>query len=594
MSLSNLSNLLLSQIISDINNNGDIVCLLLTCKDICYNSSLKRSIRFKGIGPIDTIKGKESKKFNATSTLFKLSSFKDILENSISHQHVFKPHFIEKEKEGDGGKDNGSVTTALVHKFCCFGEEDIIKSLAIPSIETLFIEKTFYDVNLNSVSVLPRLQHLSMNAKDLTLGHHSETLKSLQLQVNTPYRLADLGLTKFVCLTELTFVNNFVSQIGPGLLPSSLTSLTLPLIGIIPRNTFLSLKSLKTLKIHYEIEKVREQQRFIDLESLPVLKMLSICDKNDPTIDKSTLSRCPMPQLEKLCIEQSEFILGRVNLGSCPSIKKLFVFNCLVSMPNIIPSTVEKLTIIKTCFENTILEQVVLPPLLTCLTLTRQCAEEVKLPESLIKLKQYVEKVPLSLPQNLKKLLLTTYRKNYFENFELPSQYPPNLESLDLSSIPGIYKLDIPPMTKYLSIIVDRDYDETQLSFEKMVIDNTPPIFSIGSRIRNSISQPQWLPPTTTHLDCLIKAMGHKNGVRFRLDERLDPYNRNVLVLETQTLQGGIISQRKSSTNDQQQQQQQQYDPIYLHFTVDKDSSPYRLNLSFGDNNLKHIMNQPF
>ncbi|EGG20456.1 hypothetical protein DFA_07580 [Cavenderia fasciculata] len=78
-----LSNLLLIHIISEIEDNVDTICLLMTCKKLYHNSGIRGSISFKGIGIIDTNKRNESKSFRATVKRFNLNSFKDTLDKII-------------------------------------------------------------------------------------------------------------------------------------------------------------------------------------------------------------------------------------------------------------------------------------------------------------------------------------------------------------------------------------------------------------------------------------------------------------------------------------------------------------------------------
>ncbi|EGG14009.1 hypothetical protein DFA_11771 [Cavenderia fasciculata] len=84
-------------------------------------------------------------------------------------------------------------------------------------------------VDLDSIALLPRLEHLSVRGlAGAKLGQH-RSLKSLRLDVNDygSYRqrdcLADFGLDKFVSLTDLSLKNHCLESIGPDL-PTSLTN----------------------------------------------------------------------------------------------------------------------------------------------------------------------------------------------------------------------------------------------------------------------------------------------------------------------------------------------------------------------------------
>ncbi|EGG17418.1 hypothetical protein DFA_08413 [Cavenderia fasciculata] len=645
-----LSNLLLLQIISDIDDNGDIVCLLLTCKKLYNNSSLKRSIRFKGIEVISGY-GEISKKLKATATQFKLLSFKDIYENSIPYHHVILPADHQSDNQNDSlveypqwiqqrisiadRVDKSNITNVLVRDY----QAKSIQSLydEIPSIETLLFNKpnqTQLLLDLGSISLLPRLQRLGVYAHDAIIGPHP-TLKSLDLYIDTKHSLIDLQLTKLVSLKQLT-LTDAVSGIGNGLFPSSLTSLTLTLTELPPRDTFYSLKSLVTLyfRMDRNLTDTEVEHPFIDLENLSTLKTLSISDSNHstqvvksyisisvppsikflnfwsiclkimPTQSTTATTTILMPQLETLYVQQRSLIEDNICLGSCPSLKKIVIGNCFKPMPSniIFPSTIERIGIDKQCEQEcTILGQVVFPPSLTHLTIFGMSCESVqKLPESLVNLKQMINQSPESLPRDLKKLMLEVEWRAPLEHLELPSSCPPNLETLDLLQIKGNITINkIPPTIKYLSIVLP-----TKLNIGL----NTSPVYSISSKITSiDITQPQWLPQNTTHLTINVNN-ATKYPLLFRLDQvinhtnvrylsisistaflqfsiqRLDANNLNVLVLETKTLQGGIITQqrlKRKSIN-----QQQQYDPIYLCCNISS-TSPYEFKFTRCDPEIK-------
>ncbi|EGG17332.1 hypothetical protein DFA_08327 [Cavenderia fasciculata] len=652
-SLLKLSNLLLLYIISSIDSNGDIICLLLTCKHLYHNIGLRRSVQFKGIRVIDTDKKEVSKQFKATSTLFKLLSFKDILENSISHQQIVLSSDLLKQDDKDypdwvkqritleNRQNKSNITTALVKN------APISQTLYdIQSIETLFIYHQYPEygstLDLGSVSLFQHLQRLSVCAYGLILGTHT-TLKSLELSITTECPLADLELTKFVSLTKLIFNNPFVTDIGPGLFPSSLTYLNIRPKEIPPRDTFLSLTSLVYLKIGlYHSQSIKseqdqqQQQPFIDLDGLYNLKTLMIDDDSFPPENKNYYiemsvppsltilnllsvcikipTRCTMPLLEKLDVQLNVLIDGggKINLVSqCKSLKKLVIHNCNQPIPPmIIPSNVEKLSIYKFT-KKSLFSQVVLPPSLTHLSVFGNFDEHgFKLPDSLVKLKLMNNQVAFpSLPQQLKKLVWI----GKTPNLVYPSDYPPNIETVKLTNMAVALTIDnIPPPTKYLSLILNKDLKMTPKGLS---------IFSIGSRLNKKIidsnqpqQQQQWLPYNTTHLTCdLCGASSSK--VAFRLDQvinhtnvrnlsisaygftscrdiliqRLDPDNRKVLVLESHTLAGGIITQRRKTINNNNQHQQQQYDPIYLYLNISI-ISPFQLDWGFlDDNQIKNL-----
>ncbi|EGG19063.1 hypothetical protein DFA_02307 [Cavenderia fasciculata] len=624
MSILKLSNLLLLNIIKETDSNIDIICLLLTCKQFYHSSSLKRLIRFKGIRVIDD-KGKISKKFLATVFRFNINSFKDILKNSIPDQQVLllvdhenypywiHPYIFAPVEEEENRVDKRNITTALLGDY----EPTLINSIyKIPSIETLYIDPHDHDgtLDLGSISLLPNLERLSICSNSFKLGQHS-SLKSLTLDVYNIYSqrpyLSSLGL-KFISLTELTIKSAFVLGFESSLLPRNLTSLSLKLLDMPPRDMFNSLTSLTSLEIDFEriellIEEDQEEERphqFLDFNNLHCLKTLLLDDFKyaievsvPPSLQYLRLwsnhihiapPSTSLPMLEKLYVLENGLVGGRINPLSYPSLKKLGIFECDNTIPsNLIPSTLEKLKIHKlTLADDIILDQVVFPPSLTSLSIFGD-NEPVpnNLPASLIKLKQNVQKAPtVPLPNHLKKLVLgLEFRKDINllkEDFILLSPYPPNLETFNIIESTGSLKIGIPPTIKYLSLTLSPNPRESS---------NCIATHSISSRIPKPIDDDQtqqqlWLPPNTTHLTCQLNHTWHHSKWAFRLDkvinhtnvrylsitiqdnydlqfsiQRLDPDNRNVLVLETQSLTGGIITQLKRKNNIDQQQQLYSY-----------------------------------
>ncbi|EGG17336.1 hypothetical protein DFA_08331 [Cavenderia fasciculata] len=400
----------------------------------------------------------------------------------------------------------------------------------------------------------------------MVLGAHT-TLKSMKLSVTLKYPLVDLGLTKFLSLTELIFVNYLVSNVGPGLLPTSLTSLTIRLLDIPPRDTFLSL----TLLVHLEIQVHREsidpnRDEFIDLEDLPNLKTLIFDGDNDIVSegDNQPITGISVPMSLKI-------LKLRCNRSQIPS-------RCVMPL-------LEKLYV----------NQIVFPPTLTHLSIMG-LYEPIQLPESLVKLKQMINQA--SIPRQLKKLVWANPHIGWETNksqLKLPSSndYPPNLETLNLNGIEDDFKFEVPQTIKYLSISLTHGHNLMPYNQQPLSI------FSISSKIitisqQQQQQQQQWLPHNTTHLTCDIRSLF---PALFRLDEvinhtnvstlhlsnphflfnftiqRLDADNRNVLVFESQFLIGGIITQQRKTNS-------QQYDPIYVYLDpLPSSSSPFELRI---------------
>ncbi|EGG24162.1 hypothetical protein DFA_06308 [Cavenderia fasciculata] len=399
-----------------------------------------------------------------TATRFKLNTFKDILENKRA--------------------DKSKITTALLTNNQQPAWASTLQSLCddIPSIDTLFMngQNAFSDypmdvVDLGSIERLPHLERLSVyGVNQVKLGQHT-TLKSMKLHVGTSCTRSDLGLTRFVSLTELSLKNHFVSSIGPDQLPISLTLLTIRLNKTPPRDSFRSLKSLVKLKIILRRQGDSETTAIIDLEHLPNLETFKLTDylmgrkcgieiRVPPSIKIVAIpsngvqiqSQCVMPLLETLDVHGDVLIDGGVSLKSSPFLKKLVIHGCVNSIPaNIMPSTVEKVTVYCYAKGVDIFKNVVFPPSLTHLTVSGECS---------------------------------------------------------------VFRLD--------EVINHTNVRDFSISF------TTTPTYQFSI-------------------------------------QRLDKDNKNVLVLEKQTMTGGIITQRLKSTNNQQQQDDQQktqYRPIYLHF----------------------------
>ncbi|EGG19137.1 hypothetical protein DFA_02384 [Cavenderia fasciculata] len=653
MSILSLSNLVLLQIIREIQDNVDIICFMLTCKKLYQNSSLKRCVRFKGIEELIDIEKREISQRFIPSTInqFKLLSFKDILMNSINQQQLLIDCLIDPTIINN---DTSNITTTMIKDY------DFIPSIySIPSIETLFIndqseekdpeEDRFpynYDmdeeeeeeetVDLTSISLLPNLQRLFVRSYDLDIGKH-ESIKSLDLHVDELVHLSVLE-NKFASLTELCIKSRFIRSDKIHLLPSSLTSLTLGRLGVPPKKAFYSLTSLLTLDIDLDFDCQTEKQPFIDLKGLHNLESFKL-DGNDyeqhicvdytikmtvPPSIKNLNTRltcikihpqCTMPLLERLKVPQCLLLEKKIRLSSSPLLKKLVIDSCFDKMPaNLIPSSLEHLSIDKFSSDANILDQVVFPPSLTYLSMKGTCIETVnrnRLPKSLIKLKQLINDPVLPpLPQHLKEiiwkscnqfknnkplLVFPSSTNNNNNNNNNNNSYPPLLETLNLMDICGDFTINVPPITKYLS-----------LQLKPFLAPDGIPFFSLGSKIDRSLmsqqsQQQQWLPINTTHLTChLGEKTNDKKKLGFRLDEvinhtnvrylslskwhrdipfefsiqRLDPDNNNVLVLERHTLQGGIITQRKSIN------QQKQYDSTYLYLDTSS-SNPFKFNWSF-------------
>ncbi|EGG21036.1 hypothetical protein DFA_00906 [Cavenderia fasciculata] len=326
-----------------------------------------------------------------------------------------------------------------------------------------------------------------------------------------------------------------------------------------------------------------DQQLYLDLQGLCALKTLTLGDGHYPTDDRQYCIEVSVPPSLKILYLMSE-CAHRTSLYN--AIVGKITFN----------ANVEKIRIEKFTREP-ILEGLVFPPSVTHLTISGEY-EPVQLPESLIKLKMPIDnnnnnQGGLINLQYLKKLIYTTDQPNNNDiQFVLPStstaavaaaDYPPNLETLNLIQIKSNYTIDnLPPTIKYLSILLNNTNNDRSQKY--------PPIFSINSRLSN-ISQIQWLPYNTTHLTCQLEITLQQGA--FRLDQvinhtnvrhlcliisdtilhfsiqRLDTGKHKVLVLETKSISGGIITQRKTNYN-------QQYDPIYLHFKV-AGSGPFEL-----------------
>ncbi|EGG19146.1 hypothetical protein DFA_02393 [Cavenderia fasciculata] len=573
----------------------------------CQKFSLKSLIRFKDVQVIDTKKREVSQQFIATANRFNLNYFKDVLVNSIYDQHIIV--FDNNTTENKADKSN--IKTALVYYSESFdGECDLTPIYDLPSIETLYINnQTKGSIDIGYYYPMPNLRRLSICAWEFNLDI-LQSLKYLKMESEMLCEFRCFELIKFKSLEELVFKSYMVNHLQMDQLPISLTYLSIKLMDIPYPNSFVSCKSLEKLKIcidDSEFEEEDVEQLSIDLAGLPNLKSFKFMeeDSSDNLIDYcfeislppsikilkiftnhvQIPSKYPMPLLERLYVDQSLLSEGKVNLSSSPSIKKLSLSTCYHPIrANTIPS-VEKLTIDKP-LDFRIFGQVVFPPTLTHLSIKGNHYESFKLPESLIKLNQTIKIPPLSLPQHLRQL---DWKIKDTNNFVFPSSYPPHLETVNLIYLDAAdFKIDIPPITKYLSIILNPN-SSTQSHL----------LFSISNRITKPSDQSKlWLPFNTTNLTVdLWCKLDFSKKLAFRLDEvinhtnvrylsisdtlkfsiqRLDPENKSVLVLERQTLTGGIITQRKSINN------QQQYDPIYLFMNKGSSScSKFEFNWSF-------------
>ncbi|EGG19144.1 hypothetical protein DFA_02391 [Cavenderia fasciculata] len=268
----------------------------------------------------------------------------------------------------------------------------------------------------------------------------------------------------------------------------------------------------RNLNIELDFKTKVKVQPIIDLSSLPKLETLKLDGDDSEHHIKYTVNQGPpkcvqflsqstLPLLEQLKVNQSILIKGGINLS--PLLKKLFIDLCSRLMPVnfIIPSSVSKFTIYKET-EKDILGEVVFPRSLTCLSIYQG------LPESIVQLKLNIkEPIFPSLPQQLKQF--TWRSKPHMEDnpllvFPAIENYPPLLETLNLSQTHRDFTVaHIPSITKYLSLAL-------------LPVPSVPkrvPTYSIGRILEND--------------------------------------NSKVLVLEKQSLTGGIITQRKTVDPDQ-------------------------------------------
>ncbi|EGG17443.1 hypothetical protein DFA_08438 [Cavenderia fasciculata] len=634
-----LSNLLLSQIISEIDSNVDLICLLLTCKRLYSNSSsLRDTIKFKEIRAI-TDKGHLSERFAATVNRFNLKAFKQVFENSVSD------HFVSVDDDSMVASQllsswistrltqkNASVKAALlvvgepcVEELIGARLDDYInqrtsslKSLGhldLPTTKELYIKYLNNLVlDLESVDLSPTVEHLSVFAYNVKIGSHQH-VKTLTLNLTTPLQipLCELGLDRLSSLTTLSLKSDFVSKIKPGILPTSLTSLSLKARKIPSDDLFLPLKSLVHLKISYCCSMIMAEdskEYCVNLESLGSLVSFKFYEDDLDVDDRTRIEVRPPPSLTNLCLLSpsvhipspryslplldrlsvpfGSLVGGKVSLLSSPLLKTLIMTDCDGIVPaGLIPQSVETVKICSGLQSNT-LEPGSIPSSVTNLRLDLFHGSMTLLPESLTKLDMIrsmtEDTTTLTLPSQLQHI---KWRSNWGARtllLTLPTTYPVNLHTLNMLNLSGDYRVSVPPTITSLSIPL----------FEKESIEDRSDaitVFTIAKKINiiNNLQQQQeWLPNSTTHLCCrLLKK--RESTVNFRLDQvinqtnvkqlefqlggeiynfsikRLDQQNKSVLFVDSKSLYGGIITQRISSSSSMVDGQS--FAPIYLYLS---------------------------
>ncbi|EGG19152.1 hypothetical protein DFA_02399 [Cavenderia fasciculata] len=166
--LLSLSNLLLLHIITDIEDNVDIICLLLTCKKLYSQNSSENSVSGHQV---------------MIPKCYRPDDYPTWIQDRIT---AGPKKIVDKSRT--------IITTALMNDFEPLSIDSLYK---IPSIETLFINNQQREtvVDLSSISRLPNLQRLEVCSRWFKIGGQNTSLNSLKLYRSVKYSLSDLALT---------------------------------------------------------------------------------------------------------------------------------------------------------------------------------------------------------------------------------------------------------------------------------------------------------------------------------------------------------------------------------------------------------------
>ncbi|EGG13322.1 hypothetical protein DFA_11083 [Cavenderia fasciculata] len=486
-------------------------------------------------------------------------------------------------------------------------------SLIPPFLEMLVI--SFYKTKI-PIGVLPEtLKSIQLQSSKVFEGDNDNSLprglESLTVTWHYDKDIIPMNRLHLNRLTSLTYLHvGTVSNLVTGMLPTTLTFIRLKYAERNPPfDFFLTCKSLKSLYLVSSCDSLDNDGIVVDTLDLQALDKLETFNYNthvtghfNPNL-KVLLPSSQSSSLVNLIIKEdligyhgflpnrlikleiSQKMLIECNSSQlAPTLKKLVLRDCKLPIPiGLIPNGVTKI-IIK---GRPVVKDVTLrsfPSTVKHLVIGQYDGPVDYFPESLKSLDWSRDVsdhlLQLNLPEGLEKLTWSSKNEDIFITHP-PPKYPSTLKSIDYSNLVGSYNLlDFPSSLTSLSMIIHR----------KEII-NSISIFSIFNNPNQT--QPSRLPSNITKLYCRLAHYDSYESLSFRLDEiinqtnvedftiyfsgfrycqfnikRLDENNLNVLLVDNDSLFGGIITQQQLNQNQNNNNQNNNiYKPLYLHYT---------------------------
>ncbi|EGG19010.1 hypothetical protein DFA_02253 [Cavenderia fasciculata] len=501
-----LPNTVLLNIVNNVTDNVDLICLLLTCKKLYlhirqhYSASLQFN---KPLEYITSFGDHYDDHFINTLKQFSLVSFRSLFDNSLSNQIVISKddgdspvsinnHRIKETTSSSSSRINDHQrreTSILVKDMSKIGGESLF--VIPPNTTSIYLMEP-----IKSPTSLPFLSHLyhSTDIKKMTVGRYRsteelfklpESLQSLHLTFNRPsclkrgdvfprhletlelnegtIDLSDIRLDKLQSLKDLVLFP--VIHTLPGFLPVSLTSLSIEFTKEPPSNIFQSLVSLSKLTLYVTLDDALRQHSYaIDLTNLGSLKSFhfypgeSVANSSILRLPLSSsletliiFNQCTLTNLSTLFFPTTltsldisvKLMLDMERVCLPTTLKKLTLAKCNVTIPvGFIPANVNTLTI-KSDEDVGLLEGSI-PSLVERLTLFGYNGpiNSRYLPNSIKFLSWNRIKDDHWLPERLDKLAWMDFDST---RPQIISSYPSTIRSLDYSNLFGEFQIIVPP-----------------------------------------------------------------------------------------------------------------------------------------------------
>ncbi|EGG20792.1 hypothetical protein DFA_00657 [Cavenderia fasciculata] len=618
-------------------DNVDLICMLLTCKKLYFNirQQCNNTIRFKDIRLVD------EKAYNYIWDRFVdkmgscMPSFYNILQNTLSNQLVIADqqneyasiskrfnnyHILDNNDVMSANSTyyNTKVETALLSNVNVNTIGDWSKLKLPTSTTTILIHhgQTPIEFPTDYFHHLPLIKRMVVECSQISLGGEGggsfpQTIKSLDLKVSSgptkellsglphgleslvfrfgrntaPIPFQDIPFNKMS--SSLTTLELYTTDLPPGILPTSLTRLTLSFNTSIPQDLFKSLTRLESLSII--AKRLGKQDQPVDLQPLVSLKsfktqfgpamqfMLPQESLQHLTIDSFTKIDSIPESLTSLNISLETMVhMLESEMHKLPtSLTKLKLNTYIPRLipPGLIPNTIKYLQI-----EACTLVEGSIPASVETLKVGESMTENVTLPDT-IKHLSWKSEVSVPLPKQLETLewtcnLLRWADKayDYSHNFApIISQLPTTLTSLAIQ-LPNFESLNNDQIRVY------------------SLLDNIKSKTNDGDDDddNNDDCNQLILPPHVTQLTCNIP-LWFEYLLCFRLDEiinrtnvqeltlsfpvshwvqlvikRLDNDNSNVMIVENNSILGGFIQQQPGNLPNQK------YRPLYIQYHYDQ------------------------